>query len=191
LNQALIALEADGTGIANEVAFSFFAPPTYATGIGSNFVLGNNGRIRWNGANSISVNGQIAFQVTLEQFVGGSWNFNNILNLSQLPDNLQYQVGFGCSMRVTDQNGGATPNAMNAYDFCISQASSFTTSTVSPSLYGIFTFNTNMRSGDEMGLFFTANAWFNTLTSYRVFIENSLAGGSGSGIQLQVVEMPF
>lgn len=188
-----VVIENTSTGSIGEVQFPFDAP-TSTTGIGSGFVVGSSGRIRWTGLNPISIAGQISIQVTLQHFTNGTWF--NIININQLPNQQPDLVGFGARCLVTDSQGNTTANSVGAYDFFISQTNSIDV-IPNPSnvggLVGNMTFNTNMRTNDEMYIIFCANGAFNTgqPANYRAIVGSNIFNGSNGGISFQISEMPF
>jgi hypothetical protein len=189
-----VVVENTATNFWGEGQFIFFSPPAYTTGIGSNFGAGNSNRIRWNGANPISITGQISLMVTLQHFTNGSWF--NVINITELPGSLEHDVAFGARFLVTDQNANPTPHSMGAFDFCINRTSSIDGST-NPGpvggLVGNMTFTTNMRPGDELYISFITNSAFNSIGAgqYRAIFDGNQTNSSSGGISLQISEMPF
>jgi hypothetical protein len=189
----LVIIENVATGQGVEAAYPFPAP-TSTTGIGSNFVVGGGGRIRWTGANPIAISGQLSIQATLQHFQNGSWF--NVINISQLPNQQPALVGFGARILVTDSNGNANTNSPACYNYFLNQTSSIDIAT-NPApiggLVGSMTFNTNMRTNDELYVIFITNGAFNTGTAsqYRILFGSNILSSTNGGISFNITEMPF
>jgi hypothetical protein len=189
----LVIIENAATGQGVEVAYPFPAP-TSTTGIGNNFVVGSGGRIRWTGLNPIAISGQLSIQATLQHFQNGSWF--NVINISQLPNQQPALVGFGARILVTDSQGNANTNSPACYNYFLNQTSSLDTAT-NPApvggLVGSMTFNTNMRTNDELYVIFITNGAFNTgnASSYRILFGSNITSSTNGGISFNISEMPF